>query len=555
MSFLQKLEVKPKDGGQEVDNLQNHDLIPMTPSRRLWNYASYFSFWTVSECSISTWSSGASLLSLGLNVKESIGVIIVGNTIISTLSVLNGGPGYYFHVGYTVCQRLVFGIRGSYFGVAIRTILSIVWYGSQAWLGGQCLGIIFSSWSYSYLHMENTLPLSVHLTTRDLISFLLFQLISIPMLLIRPEKLSMFLHVSSVAVFVAMISVFAWSIGHNGGAGPLLNAQSNFSSKSAHAWAWIYGITSWYGSLSSGITNMSDFTRYSKRKSSCVPGTFGAIMTFGTVMPLFGLLSASATSEIYGQALWMPHMIVEQWIIADYSSRSRVAAFFASLCFLSSQLALNLLSNGIAGGMDMSGLCPKYINIKRGAVLTSLLSWVVQPWLFYNTSSRFVVVMSSFSVFMSPIIAIIMSEFWIIRKRKLKLSDLYSNEVDSIYWYWNGFNLKSFFIFIVVATPGLPGLIHMANPNISINQGILHYYYGNCIFGFCIAFFLNIALNYIFPSKAIHALDSVDYFHTFTNEECLKMGITPAENESDRQSNQSKDVELIQEINVEKNSV
>lgn len=77
---------------------------------------------------------------------------------------------------------MVLGMNGAYIGQVVRIILSIVWFGSQAWLGGLCVSAMLSSWSYSFLTMENTLPESAKMVTRELIGFLIFQLLSIPML-------------------------------------------------------------------------------------------------------------------------------------------------------------------------------------------------------------------------------------------------------------------------------------------------------------------------------------------------------------------------------------
>jgi nucleobase:cation symporter-1, NCS1 family len=71
---------------------------------------------------------------------------------------------------------------GAYIGILIRIILSIVWYGSQAWLGGLCVSAILSSWSHSFLTMANTFPESAHMVTRDFIGFLIFHIISLPLM-------------------------------------------------------------------------------------------------------------------------------------------------------------------------------------------------------------------------------------------------------------------------------------------------------------------------------------------------------------------------------------
>lgn len=215
------------------------------------------------------------------------------------------------------------------------------------------------------------------------------------------------------------------------------------------------------------------------------------------------------------------------WLEQDYSAKSRAAAFFCGLVFTVSQITFNTMGNGYAGGMDMSGIFPQYVNIRRGAVITALLSWVVQPWDFYNTSSTFVTVMASFSVFMSPIVGIIIADFWVVRKKHLKLSHLYVDSPTGKYWYWKGFNYRNLIIWVIAFAPGLPGLIHSANPKIEINKGIQRYYYGNTVFEFCTAFFLVVVSSYIWPYDNVEEEDEYDYFHSFFDDECEKKKIVP----------------------------
>lgn len=160
-----------------------------------------------SSLCISVWAGGASLLILGLSIPHIVGVMIVARVLIVAFIMANGWMGGEWHIGFTIAQRfentilhpggsselilnlrLIFGVHGSYIGILIRILLSIIWYGSQAWLGGLCVTVILSSWSYSFLTMENTLPASANMVTRDLIGFLLFHIISVP-LMVRKRSL------------------------------------------------------------------------------------------------------------------------------------------------------------------------------------------------------------------------------------------------------------------------------------------------------------------------------------------------------------------------------
>lgn len=526
MVNLDFLKVKEGEGVERITYLSNKDIIPMGPKRRIWGEWSYIFYWSITNVTIGTWSGASSLLSLGLSVGETMGVILLGNILIAVLALLNAAPGGYYHIGYTISQRVVFGIRGSVVGIVMRIILSIVWFGSQAYLGSLCLSCVFSSWSKSYMNMKDTIPDSVNMTTQQLVGFIVFQIISYPLLFIKPEKFNKALMVATILPFFGMLGITIWAVHVNGGNGPLMHTTTKMST-SARAWAWIYGICSWYGSLSSGVANQSDFTRFSNKPWASLWGTLFSMVVVGTLIPLMGLCTASAMKEYYGEEFWMPNEIIMQWLEDDYSPKARAAAFFCGIIFVTSQLVFNTLGNGYAGGMDLAGILPKYMTIRRGAVLTALFSWVVQPWDFYNTSSTFVVVMSSFSVFMSPIVGIITSDFWLIRKKNLKLSHLYTDDTSGNYWYYKGWNFRTIVVWCVAFAPGLPGLMHAANNSISIDEGAIKFYYGSAVFEFAIAFCLNYALSFAFPYKNPTDKDLADYFDTYTPEECEKMGLVP----------------------------
>lgn len=75
----------------------------------------------------------------------------------------------------------------------------------------------------------------------------------------------------------------------------------------------------------------------------------------------------SATAEIYGEVLWNPFQLLLAIQQNSLSAAARAGTFFAGLGFLASVLALCIVANSVAGGMDLAALCPKYINIRRGS--------------------------------------------------------------------------------------------------------------------------------------------------------------------------------------------
>ena len=304
--------------------------------------------------------------------------------------------------------------------------------------------------------------------------------------LVRPERIRNPLIVSNLAVFLVMLGITIWACA-KGGTGPLLD-KKGFTAQElgmTHGWAWFYGITSSIGSVASGIVNQADFSRFMRKQGQQVPGTIiSTLILPGIVVPLFGILTASATMSLYGgQPIWNPPMLIIQWTTNDYSATSRAAGFFCGLGFVLGQFAENIASNGYAAGMDLAGLFPKWIDIRRGSIIAALLSWVVQPWLFYNTSSVFMATMSAFSVFLAPLTGIMICDYFLIRGRRIELSHLYVPSADGAYWYTWGFNWRAVVTWVACFAPALPGMIATLNEHVTVSVGALRYYWGNYVFG------------------------------------------------------------------------
>lgn len=516
--------------GFRTSHLINPDIAPMPPSRRLWGRAQYLAFFAIAQFTITAWAASAAILGLGLAVWEAVVILFISQCFVVTVASATGWVGGEWHVGFTVVQRIIFGQLGSYVGIAIRITLSVVWYASQAWLGGLCVTAMISSWSRAFLEMPNTFPESAHVATRDFIGFAVFQLASVPLMWFRPEVAIRPVALANCVTFCVMLSITIWTCKTAGGLGPLIRAPLGPADPN-RAWTWFYAITSGIGAISAGILNQADFTRFAKRQGVQVPALAFATFVPGTIVPLMGILTASASLVVWdGQPpFWNPLYIVIQWMVDDYTPGRRAAAFFCSLGLVCSQMAENIMGNGYAAGMDLAGLFPRYINIRRGCMICAALSWVVQPWLFYNTSSVFVATMASFSVFLAPLTGIMVTDYFVLRKQKIELSQLYTLDKDGSYFYTYGFNLRAIVVWIVCFIPAVPGMVGRLNPDIRIPDGLVKYNTGNYFFGFFSASLLYYLVVRTWPPKNLGCADPVDIYGTFTEEEARKKGIAPFE--------------------------
>lgn len=65
-----------------------------------------------------------------------------------------------------------------------------------------------------------------------------------------------------------------------------------------------------------------------------------------------------------------------------------------------------------------------------------LMSWHLLK--LHIKAATFIQVLSGFGTFYGPISGILVADFWIVRKRLIKMRDLYIGNEGSIYWYNSG---------------------------------------------------------------------------------------------------------------------
>ncbi|AJT97004.1 BPK_HP2_G0048860.mRNA.1.CDS.1 [Saccharomyces cerevisiae] len=521
---LRFLEIPVKNRAS-VNFLRNPDLQPIKSVNQTWGFWSNFAYWGVLSFNVGMWIGGSSALTVGLSYSETIGAFIIADLLTILFALANSCPGYDWKVGFTLAQRFVFGIYGSALGIIIRILMSIVYYGSNAWLGGLCVNMILDSWSHHYLHLPNTLSSKVAMTTKELIGFIIFHILTAFCYFMKPYHMNYILIWSCVGTFFAMLGMVIYLTKSAHGVGDLFTSTHSTVTGSKKAWAWVYTISYWYGSVSPGCTNQSDFSRFGSSNCAIWTGTIVALLIPATLIPVFGIIGASACEKLYGQTFWMPMDIFDNWLTTNYSAGARAATFFCGFCFVMSQISYTISNCGFASGMDLAGLLPKYVDIKRGAIFAACVSWACLPWNFYNSSSTFLTVMSSFGVVMTPIITVMICDNFLIRKRQYSVTNAFVLKGE--YYFTKGVNWRAIVAWVCGMAPGLPGIAWEVNNDYFHNTGIINFFYGDSFFSFLISFFVYWGLCLLFPFKITVKHDDKDYYGAFTDEEARKKGMVP----------------------------
>lgn len=106
--------------------------------------------------------------------------------------------------------------------------------------------------------------------------------------------------------------------------------------------------------------------------------------------------------------------------------------------------------------------------------------------------------MAAYAVFLGPIGAIMVFDFWVIHKRRYDSLALF--QPDGIYRYTYGVNWRAIIAFLVGVAPTLPGFINTINPKINVGVGVHPFQFG-WILGFVGSAIVYTGLSYAFPPR------------------------------------------------------
>ncbi|OGE48998.1 hypothetical protein PENARI_c024G07542 [Penicillium arizonense] len=466
------------------------DVTPI--ERRTWSTWTVLGFWFSDALNAQGWEGAASIIAVGLTWREALYCLIIGYTMVIIPLMLNGAIGAHLHVNFAVASRSSFGFYLSRGAVVIRMITALFWHAIQTYTGSTAMTQIIRAIWPSYLNIPNTIPASAGITSQQLCSHVLFWSLQFPFLLIPPHKLRWFFVFKTVIVMVVSVAVIIALCVQAGGAGDIWMQQATVSGP-AKSWLVLSSMSSITGSWVTMGTNIPDFTRYLK-KSKGVYWQALFMPFIASLMGIFGIIAASAGRVLYGSYIWDPVQMAAQW---DGPS-GRCGAFFVGLCWVVAQIGTNISANVISCSNDMTTLCPKYINIRRGAIITTLIGgWVMVPWKIISSAASLLTFMASLAVFLAPISAIIGADFWIVKRRRVDIPSLYRRQ--GIYRYKGGVNWRAAVAFLISVVPNLPGMAHAVTPSLSVGT-IVHIYDISFMWGFSSGFIIYCALNYFWPA-------------------------------------------------------
>lgn len=206
---------------------------------------------------------------------------------------------------------------------------------------------------------------------------------------------------------------------------------------SSKIWNYILWLTIMVGFWATMSLSISDITRYSATQKEQVLGQFiglpGTMMLYSFV----GIFVSCAAVIIFDDILignkapWDPVTLLAKF-------QNPVVVIISQIFMIIATLSTNIAANVIAPANAFSNLSPKKISFRMGGLITGILGIISCPWLIMNEISTILIFVSGL---LGPVLGIMLSDYYVIRKMNIPLDELYKEE--GLFKYSSGFNTSA----------------------------------------------------------------------------------------------------------------
>ncbi|HEY5753824.1 MAG TPA: NCS1 family nucleobase:cation symporter-1 [Chthoniobacterales bacterium] len=439
--------------GIQDSNLINTDLAPVPANQRKWRVGSFAALWISLSACIPTYMLASSLIGGGMNWWQGILTIFLANLILLIPMILNAHAGTAYGIPFPVLCRASFGTVGANVPALLRALVACGWFGIQAWIGGNAIFKILATFAPSLAHPDAAKVLGI--TAPQFLCFLFFWGINMWVVYKGIDSIRLLLNIKAPLLIGLGLILLAWAYQAAGGFGPMLSQPSAFDPGQPQAgrfWSFfVPGLTGMIGFWATLSLNIPDFSRYAHTQRDQALGQALGLPLTMALYAFIGVAVTSATTVIYGVTIWDP---VD--VLTRFTNPIVLVVAMVALCIAT--LATNIAANVVSPANDFSHLAPKKISFRTGGLITGVIGILIMPWKLVADPHGYIFTwLVGYSGLLGPIAAIMIADYFVVRKTKLDVVALYDENGE--YRYNRGFNPAAIAALVLAILPNIPGFL------------------------------------------------------------------------------------------------
>jgi NCS1 family nucleobase:cation symporter-1 len=424
--------------------LYNRDLAPTKMEGRRWSGYNIFALWANDVHSLGNYGFALGLFALGLGGWQILLSLGIGAALLFVLLTISGYMGYTTGVPFPVMSRIAFGVRGAQLPAVIRGGVAIVWFGIQTYLASLVLRVLLIAAAPGLERFDHNSILG--LSTLGWLTFGALWLVQTWLVRHGMDMIRKYEAFAGPIILATMAALAGWIFIK---AGASIAWSPDNALTGAAMWRQILaGASLWVAIYATFVLNFCDFTRGCKTRRAILGGNFWGIpinvLFFGAIV----VVMAGAQFKIDGQVIASPADIV-------HAIPNTAILVAASLSLLILTIAVNLMANFVAPIYALTNLFPTKLNFARAGLVSAVIGLVILPWNLYDSPVVINYFLGGLGALLGPLFGIIVADYWLVRRGKINVPDLYTDEPTGAYHYRHGVNLHAVAAFVPAAVLSL----------------------------------------------------------------------------------------------------
>lgn len=433
-------------------HLKSPDLFPITQKDRKVTTQGYSFMWVGMVVVLATFAiGGAGVMSLSLPLV--ILATVIGSLAIGFFISLIADIGIEHGLSFPVYMRAPFGTIGTHIPSITRGIAASMWFGINTYFGSTAMnGILdilfgFDNWFICYLIFAIVQLVNTSLGIKSIERF---ADLAAPVILLI--SIWMYMSLSDTAAAQGR-DIWSWAE----------NPVSGSAAFSAFL-VVIFSNMGFWATLSADIPSISRYIKapineknWFKRNKGSLIGNLVAMPLTQTFMIIIGAVSYIAVLN------YDPVMALQE------AAGGFILAILLLMIVLA-QWSTNTAANVVPAATIFSNVGGPKFPFWAGVITAGIVGSIVQPW---NLFGVIIPILLFVGGILSAIVGILFADYYLIRKRRVNVPDLYEDHGQ--YRYMGGVNLAGFIAWIIGA--------------------VASYFVPN--YGFLVGFFIGAAIYYV----------------------------------------------------------
>jgi NCS1 family nucleobase:cation symporter-1 len=449
--------------------LTNSDLAPL--KKQTWGSYNIFAFWMSDVHSVGGYVTAGSLFALGLNSWQVLISLLVGIVIVQFFANLIAKSSQQTSAPFPVICRATFGVQGANIPAVIRGLIAVAWYGIQTYLASSAFLLIILKFFPEYSAYADVNQYSLlGLSYLGWVGFMLMWVLQAIVFWKGMDSIRKFIDWAGPAVYVVMFAMAVWLIYEAGWSNIDFNLAGVKYEGLEVVPVMIGAIALIVSYFSGPMLNFGDFSRYGKSFEAVKFGNFLGLPVNFLFFSILTVVCIAATLPIYGQLITDPVEMVGKL-------DNTFVVILGSLTLMIATVGINIVANFVSPAFDFSNVAPSKISWRTGGMIAAVGSIFITPWNLFNNPQVIHYTIDILGALIGPLFGILLADFYVVKKQKIVVDDLYTMNPEGSYWYENGYNKKAVYALIPAALVPIMGVLipqlsAMANFSWFIGMGL-----------------------------------------------------------------------------------